>query len=167
MFLTADLRITNSPGVNIAGTVSKFPWPGTRPPLLNPFGPPPIANLPIEGKTICPSFRDTKVVSIGRRGSRDSAILINASANAIAPLARDLNVLLSMNVRTRASNFSLSFVTWFPSPCCALAASAAFSPAAAFAMANASAVVPYCLSKGITLPICLNPPSCSTISLNL
>ena len=29
---TASLVNTNSPGVNIAGTVSVFPWPGTSPP---------------------------------------------------------------------------------------------------------------------------------------
>ena len=31
-FFTASLVNTNSPGVNIAGTVSLSPWPGTSPP---------------------------------------------------------------------------------------------------------------------------------------
>ena len=34
--LGADLRITNSPGCNIAGTVSLCPLPGTKPPPANP-----------------------------------------------------------------------------------------------------------------------------------
>ncbi len=33
----ADFLITNSPGVNIAGTVSLFPFPGTRPPEAKPL----------------------------------------------------------------------------------------------------------------------------------
>ena len=33
-FSTAGLLMTTSPGVSIAGTVSVFPVPGTRPPLL-------------------------------------------------------------------------------------------------------------------------------------
>ena len=32
--------ITNSPGVNMAGTVSLLPVPGTTPPRANPMGPP-------------------------------------------------------------------------------------------------------------------------------
>ena len=32
MFLTAALRTTNSPGVNMAGTLSVSPTPGTIPP---------------------------------------------------------------------------------------------------------------------------------------
>ena len=37
---TELLRMTNSPGVNIAGTVSRLPFPGTEPPLANPRAPP-------------------------------------------------------------------------------------------------------------------------------
>ena len=38
--VTAFLRITNSPGVNIAGTLSLLPVPGTTPPLANAAVPP-------------------------------------------------------------------------------------------------------------------------------
>ena len=41
------MRITNSPGCSIAGTVSLLPVPGTQPPLLNLCTFPPVPNRSI------------------------------------------------------------------------------------------------------------------------
>ena len=46
---TAFLRITNSPGSNIALTVSPLPWPGTTPPLANFLTKPPLFNPALGG----------------------------------------------------------------------------------------------------------------------
>ena len=80
IFLTDDFLITNSPGCNMAGTLSVFPVPGTKPPLAKrlifpPYflvsapGPKALANPPI----IPAIFMPASMVNIGSGGVRASA----------------------------------------------------------------------------------------------
>ena len=87
---TALFRITNSPGVNIAGTVSLSPVPGTIPPLANPIASlaplrltPPLNNWLIP----LPILNVATVASNGSNGFKELVnpitafeILINTSA---------------------------------------------------------------------------------------
>ena len=86
MLCTLDLRITNSPGVSIAGTVSLFPLPGTKPPRLSPSILPPAFFLRPPAKPNKPGANPLPILIAAiavRRGStlsKDSANLINAFA---------------------------------------------------------------------------------------
>ena len=82
------MRITNSPGVNIAGTVSPLPDPGTLPPLAKPLmGPPlfllvkplpkPPTNCPIAGIALIAA----NAVKAGKTSLADEATDINALAS--------------------------------------------------------------------------------------
>ena len=109
--------MTNSPGVNIAGTVSLFPVPGTNPPLANLcIGPPSflVANpLPIPEKN-CPALLANLIpanaVNKGRMGLNASATLINALARFKLVFTRIWNVAVSLVARIKAKNSSLTLV---------------------------------------------------------
>ena len=84
------MRITNSPGVSMAGTVSLLPVPGTKPPelkprvfLLNPAPRPfPKPAIPFA------SFIQANAVSRGIIGLRASATLIKALAKSNVVLTK-------------------------------------------------------------------------------
>ena len=82
--------MTNSPGVNIAGTLSVFPLPGTMPPLLKPsiFPKPLAANLPAMPIPIAPMT--------GIKGLRASANLVAAVANLIIKSTKVWNPLVAV-----------------------------------------------------------------------
>ena len=110
ILLTLLFLITNSPGESIAGTVSRLPVPGTKPPLANAWilppaplrlGPIPV-RAPKPGAKAEPIFKAIRLVMSGRSGSIASTILINAEAISKAPLATDLKVELSTKVRIKA-----------------------------------------------------------------
>ena len=125
IFFTLDFLITNSPGVNMAGTVSLLPLPGTTPPVANFCGV--AAPLPIipPAKLFSPLniFMPAMSVSIGSRGLSASAILIRADARDRAVLAMSWKVALSLTALTNAKNSSLTLVILTANACWALMAS--------------------------------------------
>ena len=154
-FSTLLFLITNSPGVSIAGTVSRLPLPGTIPPLLNLLNPPPPpappaalrpipANLPTPGAKALPIFNPNIVINKGSSGSTASITFIMALAIFSAPVAILLNGPLSVNLRINAVNSSLTFTISLPNPCCAVAASFAVDPLAFWATLRACCAVANC-----------------------
>ena len=136
----------------MAGTVSRLPLPGTIPPLLNLLNPAPPpaplrpipANLPRPGAKALPIFNPNIVVNKGSSGSTASVTFIIALAIFNAPVAILLNGPVSVNLRIRAENSSLTFCICTAKLCCAVCASLATEPLAPWATLRACCAVANC-----------------------
>ena len=118
---TALLRITNSPGSSIAGTVSPLPVPGTvpprlkprtLPPLLNPFPSPPAPPappMPLFTAAIpsLPILKAANVAINGIRGLSDLATSINALARSSKTVTIALKLAVCDISRISALKFSV------------------------------------------------------------
>ena len=167
-FLTLDFLITNSPGVSSAGTVSLLPLPGTIPPEANLGTAAPIAPFAPAMKPPNPENNLTLPIAniIGSMFFKVSATFMRAVAKDIAVCARILNPGLDVNPLTSANHSSLSFCTCTKRDPWAVCASLVKDVVPSSAVLYASCATPNCISNGITLPICLKPPSCSAILTN-
>ena len=118
--------ITNSPGVNIAGTVSLLPVPGTVPPLANLWILPPwFLPLPIPLARKPTPLPIANAPNKGIKGVTASTTLTIALAKSRAYLIMVWKPFELTRVRNSSWNSSLTLVSWLPKPCWALAASLA------------------------------------------
>ena len=166
-FATLLFLITNSPGVNIAGTVSLFPVPGTIPPLAKPLAfPKPFGILPRKLPKPLAALKATSALNNGKIGLMASPSLIKDSANVNTVAAITWNVVVSVILLTNDKNSSFTLVILTARDNCAFAASSVRELTPPCATTKASCATLNSRSNGITLPICLKPAISSAISIN-
>ena len=107
------------------------------------------------------------VTGSGINGDNAAPNLIRTLANVKTVVIKLLNPELDVISRTIATNFSRVFSNCTDKDCCAVIASSANEPPPICAVRKASILTSICCNNGITLPICLKPPSSSTICENL
>ena len=107
-----------------------------------------------------------KTANTGNIPLTASATLTMAFTTCKAPVAMFWKVFEEPISLNKAKNSSLTFDIWLAKDSCALTASVVKEFWPDWATDNACWAVPNSWIKGITLPICRNPPSSSTILEN-